>query len=43
MTDYQGYLVEVYTETNDQSTILGTVAVDVSSDWKRLSSVYQNE
>lgn len=35
MTDYQGYLVEVYTETNDQSTILGTVAVDVSSDWKR--------
>ena len=35
MADYQGYLVEVYTETNNQSTILGTIAVDVSSDWKR--------
>lgn len=33
-TDYQGYLVELYTESNNQETILGTIAVDVSSNWK---------
>lgn len=34
-TDYQGYLVEIYTENYNHETILGTIAVDVSSDWKR--------
>ena len=34
-TDYQGYLVELYTEANDVENILGTIAVDVSSNWKR--------
>lgn len=34
-TDYQGYLVELYTEANGVENILGTIAVDVSSNWKR--------
>lgn len=33
--DYQGYLVELYTEANDVENILTTIAVDVSSSWKR--------
>lgn len=32
-TDYQGYLVDVYTTDGTTETILGTIAVDVSSDW----------
>ena len=34
-TDYQGYLVELFTESNGTENILGTIAVDVSSNWKR--------
>lgn len=34
-SDYQGYLVELYTEANGVENILGTIAVDVSSNWKR--------
>lgn len=35
-TDFTGYLVDVYrTETDGTEVILGTVAVDVSSDWTR--------
>ena len=34
-TDYQGYLVELYTEGSGVENILGTIAVDVSSNWKR--------
>ena len=33
--DYQGYLVELYTEGSGVENILGTIAVDVSSNWKR--------
>lgn len=34
--DFKGYLVEVYTVTeNDEDLIHGTIAVDVSSDWTR--------
>lgn len=35
-TDYSGYLADVY-RTKDDGTevILGTIAIDVSSDWKR--------
>lgn len=35
-TDYVGYLVDIYQETDDGGEkILGTIAVDVSSDWSR--------
>ena len=35
-TDYTGYLVDVYrTKENGTEVILGTIAVDVSSDWTR--------
>lgn len=35
-TDYTGYLVDVYrTKDNGTEIILGTIAVDVSSDWIR--------
>jgi len=34
-TDFAGYLAEVFTREGDTETILGTVAVDVSSDWTR--------
>lgn len=35
-TDYTGYLVDVYRKGTDGSeVILGTIAVDVSSDWTR--------
>lgn len=34
-TDFTGYLAEVFTRDGDTETIVGTVAVDVSSDWTR--------
>ena len=35
-TDFTGYLVDVYTTGTDGSeTVLGTIGVDVSSDWTR--------
>lgn len=35
-SDFTGYMVEVYRkETDDSETILGTIAVDVSSDWTK--------
>lgn len=33
--DYRGYLVELYTQQAGRETTLATIAVDVSSDWKR--------
>ena len=33
--DFCGYLVDVYTVSGDEETIYGTVAIDVSSDWKQ--------
>lgn len=33
--DFCGYMVDVYTASGDDETIYGTVAVDVSSDWKQ--------
>ncbi len=33
--DYKGYLAQVYTIDGDKITILGTIGVDVSSDWGR--------
>ncbi len=35
--DFRGYLVDIYLpgETDNQELILGTIAVDVSSDWTR--------
>jgi len=33
--DYTGYLADIYTKDGDKETILGTIAVDVSSDWGR--------
>jgi len=33
--DFKGYLVELYINDSNQKTILGTIAVDVSSDWTR--------
>lgn len=36
LTDFKGYMAEVYVHNNDGTTqILGTVAVDVSSDWSK--------
>lgn len=34
-SDFKGYLVELYTKVNNSEKILGTIAVDVSSDWTR--------
>lgn len=34
-TDYMGYMVEVYRPGDNSEEIHGTIAVDVSSDWKR--------
>lgn len=34
-TDYQGYMAEVYTTEGETDVILGTIAIDVSSDWNR--------
>lgn len=35
-TDFTGYLVDVYrTESDGSETVLGTIGVDVSSDWTR--------
>lgn len=40
-TDYTGYLVDVYrTKENGTEVILGTIAVDVSSDWTRFSTLW---
>lgn len=33
--DFRGYMVELVKDTNGDETILGTVAVDVSSNWTR--------
>lgn len=33
--DFKGYMVELVKKTNGDETILGTVAVDVSSDWTK--------
>jgi len=34
-TDYKGYLVEVYTKNGETEKIIGSIGVDVSSDWTR--------
>ncbi|WP_323028032.1 glycoside hydrolase family 66 protein [Gelidibacter japonicus] len=33
--DYKGYMVELIQIANEQQTVLGTAAVDVSSDWTK--------
>ncbi len=33
--DFRGYMVELVKETSGEETIIGTVAVDVSSDWTK--------
>ena len=33
--DFQGYLVEVYTRSAECELVVATIAVDVSSDWRR--------
>nr|WP_315132351.1 glycoside hydrolase family 66 protein [uncultured Flavobacterium sp.] len=33
--DYKGYMVEVYSLANSVETILGTIGIDVSSDWTK--------
>ena len=33
--DFKGYMVDVYTKDGTNETVYGTIAVDVSSDWKR--------
>ena len=33
--DYRGYMVELIQTTNEQQTIIGTTAIDVSSDWTK--------
>lgn len=33
--DYCGYLADIYTVSGNEETIWGTIAIDVSSDWKR--------
>lgn len=35
LTDYTGYIAEVYSNTNGAETIYSTIGIDVSSDWKR--------
>ena len=34
-TDFTGYMVDVYTLSGKTETIIGSIAVDVSSDWTR--------
>lgn len=34
-TDFKGYLAELYYKEGDADVIVGTIAVDVSSDWNR--------
>jgi len=34
-TDYKGYMVDIYETINGEDTIYSSVAVDVSSDWKK--------
>jgi len=34
-TDYKGYMAEVYSVSGGAETILATVGIDVSSDWKK--------
>ena len=34
-TDYRGYMVDVYRLDGDRETIIATIGVDVSSNWKR--------
>ena len=34
-TDFKGYLVDIYNIENQREVIYGTIAVDVSSDWKK--------
>lgn len=33
--DFKGYMVDLYTKNGDGERIIGTIAVDVSSDWTR--------
>ena len=33
-TDYTGYMVDLYQKDGEKEKIVGTIAVDVSSDWK---------
>ena len=33
--NYKGYLVEIFQKTDDGDNVLGTIGVDVSSDWDR--------
>lgn len=33
--DFKGYMVDLYYMDNDKEVVIGTIAVDVSSDWKR--------
>lgn len=35
LTDYSGYMAEVYATNNGKETIYSTIGVDVSSDWKK--------
>lgn len=35
LADFQGYMVELYREVDGNEDIVGSVAVDVSSDWTR--------
>jgi dextranase len=34
-TDFKGYIAEVYSTANNAETIYATIAIDVSSDWKK--------
>lgn len=34
-TDYKGYMVDVYEKQGEEERTLGSIAVDVSSDWKK--------
>jgi len=34
-TNYRGYMAEVYSSSDGKETIYSTIAVDVSSDWKK--------
>lgn len=34
-TDYKGYMVDVYEKQGEEEFTLGSIAVDVSSDWKK--------
>lgn len=35
LTDYKGYLVEVYTLTKGKEQVLASIAIDVSSNWNK--------